>query len=162
MRTLIRTTTRTAQERARADLRAQIARLEHELADALIAGAPAPAPRGGRAGPRLLGLADLEAERDALSADLATVRAAAAATADAQEAARRRLEAMLARPREHRFARLALTDLGEPGCGVYMVRPRLGLIGMLAGWWQVKLSSGCPLPGFTLTQIGVRPLVRLS
>jgi hypothetical protein len=21
---------------------------------------------------------------------------------------------------------------------------RLGLIGMLAGWWQVKLSSGCP------------------
>jgi hypothetical protein len=27
------------------------------------------------------------------------------------------------------------------------VRPRLGLIGMLMGWWQVKLSSGCPLPG---------------
>jgi hypothetical protein len=26
------------------------------------------------------------------------------------------------------------------------VRPRLGLIGMLMGWWQVKLSSGCPLP----------------
>jgi hypothetical protein len=25
------------------------------------------------------------------------------------------------------------------------VRPRLGLIGMLMGWWQVKLSSGCPL-----------------
>jgi hypothetical protein len=25
------------------------------------------------------------------------------------------------------------------------VRPRLGLIGMLAGWWHVKLSSGCPL-----------------
>jgi hypothetical protein len=25
------------------------------------------------------------------------------------------------------------------------VRPRLGLIGMLCGWWQVKLSSGCPL-----------------
>ena len=23
--------------------------------------------------------------------------------------------------------------------------PRLGLIGMLMGWWQVKLSSGCPL-----------------
>jgi hypothetical protein len=27
------------------------------------------------------------------------------------------------------------------------VRPRLGLIGMLMGWWQVKLSSGCPLAG---------------
>jgi hypothetical protein len=31
------------------------------------------------------------------------------------------------------------------GCGVWQVRPRLGLIGMLMGWWQVKLSSGCPL-----------------
>src|SRR5947209_8298032 len=28
-----------------------------------------------------------------------------------------------------------------PGAG----RPRLGLIGMMMGWWQVKLSSGCPL-----------------
>jgi len=37
--------------------------------------------------------------------------------------------------------------VGEPGCGVWQVRPRLGLIGMLMGWWQVKLSSGCPLPG---------------
>src|SRR5439155_16498613 len=90
-------------------------------------------------------IAEHEAGCEAARADLAAVRAAAAATADAQEAARRRLEAMLAAPGEHRFARLALADLGEPGCGVYMVRPRLGLIGMLAGWWQVKLSSGCPL-----------------
>ena len=28
---------------------------------------------------------------------------------------------------------------------MWQVRPRLGLIGMLMGWWQVKLSSGCPL-----------------
>ena len=52
---------------------------------------------------------------------------------------------MLLDPAKHRFARVSCRDLGEPGCGVYMVRPRLGLIGMLAGWWQVKLSSGCPL-----------------
>jgi hypothetical protein len=25
------------------------------------------------------------------------------------------------------------------------VRPRLGLIGMLMGWWRVVISSGCPL-----------------
>jgi len=25
------------------------------------------------------------------------------------------------------------------------VRPRVGLVGMFMGWWQVKLSSGCPL-----------------
>ena len=40
-------------------------------------------------------------------------------------------------------------DLGEPGCGVWQVRPRLGIIGMLMGWWQVKLSSGCPLARLT-------------
>jgi hypothetical protein len=37
-------------------------------------------------------------------------------------------------------------ELGAGGCGVWRVRPRLGLVGMLMGWWQVKLSSGCPLP----------------
>ncbi len=25
------------------------------------------------------------------------------------------------------------------------VRPRYGLLGMLMGWWRVKISSGCPL-----------------
>lgn len=40
----------------------------------------------------------------------------------------------------------ALRDgLTERLRGVWQVRPRLGLIGMLAGWWHVKLSSGCPL-----------------
>ncbi|HZE06825.1 MAG TPA: hypothetical protein VE127_16470, partial [Solirubrobacteraceae bacterium] len=54
---------------------------------------------------------------------------------------------MLLHPAEHKFERIACRELGEPGCGVWHVRPRLGLIGMLMGWWQVKLSSGCPLPG---------------
>ena len=54
---------------------------------------------------------------------------------------------MLLEPGRYRFARVALADLGEPGCGVWQVRPRLGLLGMLMGWWQVKLSSGCPLAG---------------
>jgi hypothetical protein len=54
------------------------------------------------------------------------------------------LERMLADPPAHRWARVPLAALEEPGCGAYVVRPRLGLIGMLAGWWEVKLSSGCP------------------
>ena len=62
-----------------------------------------------------------------------------------QAAARALLQRMLDEPRRHRFVRVANRELGEPGCGVWHVRPRLGLIGMLAGWWQVKLSSGCPL-----------------
>jgi hypothetical protein len=51
---------------------------------------------------------------------------------------------MLADPAAHRGERIALRELGRPGCGVYAVKPRLGLVGMLAGWWQVTLSSGCP------------------
>ena len=53
---------------------------------------------------------------------------------------------MLLEPGKHRFERVSCSDLGQPGCGAWEVRPRLGLIGMLMGWWQVKLSSGCPLP----------------
>jgi hypothetical protein len=52
---------------------------------------------------------------------------------------------MILEPAKHRFARVMRHELGEPGCGAWQVRPRLGLIGMLMGWWQVKLSSGCPL-----------------
>ena len=36
-------------------------------------------------------------------------------------------------------------DIGEPGCKNWHVVPRLGIVGMLAGWWHVKISSGCPL-----------------
>ena len=67
--------------------------------------------------------------------------------AEIQEANRLYLERILLDPAKHRFARVSCRDLGEPGCGVWQVRPRLGLIGMLMGWWQVKLSSGCPLAG---------------
>ncbi len=64
----------------------------------------------------------------------------------AREAEKRALlERMLRDPGRHRFVRVRAADVGEPGCGVWHVRPRLGLIGMLMGWWQVKLSSGCPL-----------------
>jgi hypothetical protein len=62
-----------------------------------------------------------------------------------QEASRVLLERMLLEPGRYKFVRVANRDLGESGCGVWHVRPRLGLIGMLMGWWQVKLSSGCPL-----------------
>ena len=56
-----------------------------------------------------------------------------------------RLERMLLAPGKHRFETVSNKQLGEGGCGVWQVRPRLGLVGMLAGWWHVKLSSGCPL-----------------
>jgi hypothetical protein len=51
---------------------------------------------------------------------------------------------MFANPAAHRFVRLHRSELGVHGCGSYEVRPRMGIIGMLMGWWHVKLSSGCP------------------
>ncbi|HVE68929.1 MAG TPA: hypothetical protein VNB64_10150, partial [Solirubrobacteraceae bacterium] len=102
-------------------------------------------PRGRRArGPWVLSLGELERVRDRLVETVHAAEAAAVARADAHSAARARLAAMLVDPPSHRWERVTRQDLGEPGCGAYHVRPRAGLLGMLAGWWEVKLSSGCP------------------
>ncbi len=133
---------------ARRSLRRQIARLERELADAFVTayrmgGIEVPAAH--HAQPRLLDLGALECVRDDLAERVHEARRTIAARADAQAANRVLLERMLLEPRKHRFTRIGAKDLGEPGCGVWQVRPRLGLIGMLMNWWEVKLSSGCPL-----------------
>ena len=54
---------------------------------------------------------------------------------------------MLAAPAGLQVGQVTRADIGEPGCGAWHSRPRLGPIGMLMGWWRVKVSSGCPLPG---------------
>lgn len=135
---------------ARRTMRSQIAKLERELADAFVTAYP----MGGfeqpiasaACDPRLLDLGELERVRDQLAERLRAARVTIAGRAEEQAANRLYLERMLMDPGKHRFARISCRDLGEPGCGVWQVRPRLGLIGMLMGWWQVKLSSGCPLP----------------
>ena len=135
---------------ARRSLREQIAKLERELGQTLATAFPHPAVDvsvPGYGGPRLLSLGELEGLRDGLAQRLRDARHAVGERGEAQERNRVLLERMLLDPGRYRFARLANADLGEGGCGVWQVRPRLGLIGMLAGWWQVKLSSGCPLPG---------------
>ncbi|HWE07992.1 MAG TPA: hypothetical protein VG325_01480 [Solirubrobacteraceae bacterium] len=133
---------------ARRTLRAQIARLERELADAFVTayslgGLSQPAQAAAQ--PRLLDLGELERVRDRLTERLREARLTITRRADEQAQRRLALELMLLSPAEHRFERISCRELGEPGCGVWQVRPRLGLIGMLMGWWQVKLSSGCPL-----------------
>ncbi len=134
---------------ARRSLRGQIARLERELADAFVTAYPLGGlepPDAGVGHPHLLDLGELEVVRDDLAERLRTARLTIARRADEQAEKRILLERMLLAPAEYRFARVSCRELGEPGCGVWQVRPRLGLIGMLMGWWQVKLSSGCPLP----------------
>jgi len=136
---------------ARRSLRGQIARLERELADAFVTAYPmgglGHGPAESHRDPRLLDLGELERVRDELAERLHSARVTIAEHTDAQAANRLLLERLLLEPGKHRFVRIACSDLGEPGCGVWQVRPRLGLIGMLMGWWQVKLSSGCPLAG---------------
>ncbi len=139
---------------ARRAFRSQIARLERELATTLTLTVTDTVVQPDRQRPRhragtahLLSLGELETTRDALLVKLDGARTAAATRSATQERARQQLERMLADPPRHKFVRVWSSDLGEPGCGAWEVRPRLGLIGMLAGWWEVKLSSGCPLPG---------------
>jgi hypothetical protein len=139
---------------ARASLRKQIGRLEAELGalavDAWVSGhRQAPRHRPQLApitpAPRLLSLAELELIRDELVERIHYTREGLKRRAETQAAAHRRLTAMLEDPAAHRYELVPLAELGQPACGAYHVLPRLGLLGMLFGWWCVKLSSGCPL-----------------
>src|SRR4051812_32673133 len=116
---------------ARRELRAQIARLERQLADALVSAFPRTAIDVGVAGvggPRLLDLGELEAQRDAMQARLRDARVALDDRGRMEEDNRVLLEQMLLEPHRHKWTRLRLRDLGKDGCGVYQVRPRLGLV----------------------------------
>jgi hypothetical protein len=133
---------------ARRTLRAQISRLEAELGDVVRAAFPhvaVPAAAAPVAGPRVLDLGELEAVRDDLAERVRRAHVAVYRRAELEADSRVLLERMLREPRRHKWTRLRVADLGERGCGAYHVRPRLGVIGMLMGWWHVKLSSGCPL-----------------
>ncbi len=141
--------TEDAERAARRSLRLQIVRLERELADAFVTAfqmGGLELGHGGGGQPHLLSLGELERVRDELAERLHGARLAIAERAEVHAANRVCLERMLLEPGKYRFARISREDIGEPGCGAWEVRPRLGLIGMLMGWWQVKLSSGCPLP----------------
>jgi hypothetical protein len=133
---------------ARAELRRQIASLEAELGE-LFASAfprfgilPEVAPAGG---PRILGLGELEEVRDRLLDRIGDVSGILRDRSYVEERNRELLERVIAEPQKYRWVRISNDDIGEPGCRHYHSRPRYGLLGMLMGWWRVKISSGCPL-----------------
>jgi hypothetical protein len=133
---------------ARRSLRAQISKLEAELAAAFVAAYPRKGIEfrvRGRRGPRLLSLGELEQLRDDLAHRLHEARRTLDDRAEVEARNRRLIEDMLLEPGKYKWVRVANADIGEPGCKHWHVRPRLGVIGMLAGWWHVKISSGCPL-----------------
>jgi hypothetical protein len=140
----------TDEREARRSLRGQIARLERACSRMVAEGFPYVAiPAGANMPghcPHLLSFAELERLRDRLVWQVHDLHHQAAEHTERVRRSRELLEQMQLEPGRHKFMRLAVTNLGQGGCGAWEVRPRLGLIGMLAGWWHVKLSSGCPLP----------------
>ena len=135
------------EQAARRTLRGQIARLEREHAAIVARAYPrleVGPPGAELAGPRLLTLGELERVRDALATRVVALQGGAEAQEARQAIALGELEQMLADPPAHQWKRLTNADLGRPGCTTYHVRPRAGLLGMLMGWWVVKISGGCP------------------
>ncbi len=136
---------------ARAELRRQIGRLEAQLGSLFADAFPRVEIEAGvgalSSEPRTLGLGDLEAIRDSLATRIGVARRRLQEQAELETRNRELLERMLSAPAEHKWLRISRADVGEPGCGHWHSRPRLGPLGMLMGWWQVKVSSGCPLSG---------------
>lgn len=137
-----------ARRRARGDLRRQIGALERELGEMFAEvfphrgvdfGVP---PLGG---PRVLDIAELERLRDSLVARVQDVKGWISDRGYVEDRNRAFLEQLIAEPEKFPWVRVSNEDVGEPGCRHWHSRPRWGLLGMLMGWWRVKLSSGCPL-----------------
>ncbi len=136
---------------ARTELRRQIGRLERQLAALLSEGfgrvevahrVDALAPE-----PRVLDLGELERLRDALADRVAEARVTLREQDRVEAENRELLRQMIASPADFKWVQISRDDLGLPGCGHWHSRPRLGLLGMLMGWWRVRVSSGCPLAG---------------
>lgn len=132
---------------ARRSLRDQIAKLERELATLFTSAYPRRGIDwcvGGHGGPRLLGIVDLEVLRDDLAIRVSDAHATLRERHDAERANVLLIERMLERPASFKWVRVSAEDVGERGCKHWHCRPRLGIIGMMLGWWRVKISSGCP------------------
>jgi len=136
---------------ARAELRRQIGRLEREMGTLVAEAFPrmqldAAVPAVTRPA-RVLDLGELEAVRDSLAARIGAARRRLSERDELETRNRELLERMLAAPAEYKWLQISRDDIGAPGCGHWHSRPRYGVLGMLMGWWRVRISSGCPLPG---------------
>lgn len=136
---------------ARAELRRQIGRLEWQLGELVAEAFPrlridASVPAVSRR-PRALSLGELEAVRDSLAVRIGDARRQLDERAELETRNRELLERMLDAPAEYKWLQISRDDIGAPGCGHWHSRPRYGVLGMLMGWWRVRISSGCPLPG---------------
>ncbi|HEU4905825.1 MAG TPA: hypothetical protein VFT19_06885 [Solirubrobacterales bacterium] len=136
---------------ARVELRRQIGRLEAEMGSLVAEAFPRLRLDAGVAGasrePRLLGLGELEEVRDSLATRIGEARLQLRRQDELETRNRKLLDRMLASPADFKWVQISRDDIGAPGCGHWHSRPRFGLLGMLMGWWRVRVSSGCPLSG---------------
>ena len=136
-------------ERAsRADLRRQIAALELQLARLFGSAFPRTGidfSVAGLGGPRVLSVGELERVRDGLAARVQDVSRRLHDVTYVEEKKRELIEEMTADPAAHKWVRVNNHDIGEPGCKHWHSTPKWGPLGLLMGWWRVKVSSGCPL-----------------
>ena len=136
------------ERRIRQDLRRQIALLEKRLGELFASAFPRKGFEwtvGALGGPRMLEVAELERVRDALAVRLSEAQHELERRGRIEEENRGLLESMIAQPDRYHWVRISGEDVGERGCRHWHSRPRWGILGMLMGWWRVKLSSGCPL-----------------
>jgi DNA-binding transcriptional regulator YhcF (GntR family) len=130
---------------ARRELRRQIGRLEAQLASY-----PETATKDEPTHPLLrpkahvAGVGELETVRDQLIERLKRARSEADQRGRRQSRARGRRERIIGDPSAQRWQQVGNEECGDPGCGETRAVPRFGPIGALAGWWRVKISSGCP------------------
>jgi hypothetical protein len=139
--------TRYDEAAARRSLLKQIAKLERDLAALFVSAYPRRGLEwrvGSPGGPRVLGVGELEEVRDELAARLEDTRRSLSERGYVERKNLARIEEMLVEPERFKWVRISNEDIGEPGCKYWHSRPRLGLLGMLLGWWRVKISSGCP------------------
>jgi len=136
------------ERRVRHDLRRQIALLERRLGELFASAFPRQQIEwkvDAVGGPRVLDAADLERVRDGLAVRLREAQSELDRRGRIEVANRGLVESMIVAPDRYRWVRISNEDVGERGCRHWHSRPRWGILGMLMGWWRVKLSSGCPL-----------------
>ncbi len=124
----------------RRELRAQISRIEAELAPyAWHDAVEAPPQRVETAEPvgRLPSVEDLQRTRDSLIGRLLRLRDEAARRGVDQQRAREHVESMLEDPSSHRWEVVTASDVGAEA-GSWRVVPRFGPLGAILGWWRVK------------------------
>jgi len=132
----------------RRELRAQIARIETEVAAYAWHDPRRPPPdRVETAVPvgRVTSVEELQATRDDLIERLTRLRGEAERRGAREQASRAHVEGMVSDPAAHSWEIVTSEQTGDPGCKNWRVVPRWGPLGAIMGWWRVKVSSGCPL-----------------